>query len=211
MKTEYFIGLDLGQSQDFTAIGVIEKTEVRLADRNPVTWAYETESRLQLRYMRRLPLGMAYPDMVSKVCELIEPLAVAGDCTLIVDATGVGAPVVDLIRSMGPACRIMPVHITGANRESQADGTWYVPKRDLVTGLQVMFQEARLQISARLVEVPALLHELMQMRVKISSLGHDSYGCWRDGEHDDLVLALALACWRAKRELPPIWGTRPLF
>jgi hypothetical protein len=39
----------------------------------------------------------------------------------------------------------------------------------------------------------------------------DSYGCWREGAHDDLVLAVALACWRAKRELPGICGTRRLF
>jgi hypothetical protein len=55
---------------------------------------------------------------------------------------------------------------------------WCVPKRDLVIGLQVMFQEQRLQISRSLKEGPALLHELMQMRVKISDSGHDSYGCW---------------------------------
>ena len=35
------------------------------------------------------------------------------------------------------------------------------------------------------------------MRVKISLDGNDKYGAWREGEHDDLVLAAALACWRA--------------
>jgi hypothetical protein len=75
---------------------------------------------------------MSYP------CGLIAPLAKAGECTLVVDATGVGTPVVDLIRRMGPECQIVPVTITGANRESRADGMWCVLE------LQVMFQEQRL-------------------------------------------------------------------
>lgn len=28
---------------------------------------------------------------------------------------------------------------------------------------------------------------------------HDSYEAWRERGHDDLVLALALACWRAEQ------------
>ena len=28
---------------------------------------------------------------------------------------------------------------------------------------------------------------------------HDSYGAWREKEHDDLVLAVALACWYGER------------
>ena len=28
---------------------------------------------------------------------------------------------------------------------------------------------------------------------------HDTYGAWREGVHDDLVLATALACWYAER------------
>jgi hypothetical protein len=158
------------------------ETEAQLGDRNPVTRKREIVKRLQPRHMRRLPLGMSYPDMVAEVCGLIAPLAKAGECTLVVDA-------MDLIRRMGPECQIVPVTITGANRESRADRIWSVPKCDLVIGLQVMFQEQRLQISGSLKEGAALLLELMQMRVKISDSGHDSYGCWREGAHDDLALA----------------------
>jgi hypothetical protein len=43
--------------------------------------------------------------------------------------------------------------------------------------------------------------ELLRFKVKITESAHDTYGAWREGEHDDLVLAVALACWRA--EHPP--------
>lgn len=209
--TEFFVGVDLGQMRDFTAVGVVEKTEARVGGRDPVTWEWHYQKRFQLRYLQRLPLGMTYPDMVSTVCRLLDGLAKTGDCTLVVDATGVGAPVVDLFRKAGPKCRIVPVQITGGERESQGEGVSRVPKRDLVTGLQVMFQQQRLEIARRLAEAATLLHELMEMRVRISESGHDSYGCWREGTHDDLVLAVALASWRARRELPGIWGTRRLI
>ena len=47
---------------------------------------------------------------------------------------------------------------------------------------------------------PALKKELLNFRVKINiSTSHDSYEAWREGDHDDLVLAVALACWRARK------------
>jgi hypothetical protein len=37
------------------------------------------------------------------------------------------------------------------------------------------------------------------MRVKVTLNGHEMYEHWRSGDHDDLVLAVALACWQARR------------
>jgi hypothetical protein len=35
------------------------------------------------------------------------------------------------------------------------------------------------------------------MKIDLTT-GHDSYGQWREGQHDDLVLAVALATWWAE-------------
>jgi len=56
-----------------------------------------------------------------------------------------------------------------------------------------------------------LIRELSAIRIKVSLAGHDTYGAWREGELDDLVLAAALACWRATKKEPPVIGTRPLL
>ncbi len=38
--------------------------------------------------------------------------------------------------------------------------------------------------------------ELENFQVKISlDTAHDTYGVWREGSHDDLVLAVTLALW----------------
>jgi hypothetical protein len=51
--------------------------------------------------------------------------------------------------------------------------------------------------------VPVLVQELLAFRVKIDPLtAHDSYGTWREGAHDDLVLATAVAAWWAERRQP---------
>ncbi len=42
--------------------------------------------------------------------------------------------------------------------------------------------------------MPTLERELTGFRAKITAALHDNYG-HRDGEHDDLLLALACACW----------------
>jgi hypothetical protein len=57
-----------------------------------------------------------------------------------------------------------------------------VPKRDLIAVVQVLLEREELKVARGLRELGVL------------RLGAD--GC---GEHDDLVIALALACWRAKR------------
>ncbi len=57
-----------------------------------------------------------------------------------------------------------------------------------------------MKIAAALPEAETLLRELEGFRVRISAAGHDTYGAWQDGAHDDLVLAVALACWYGEHE-----------
>ena len=46
---EYLIGVDLGQVRDHTAIVVVERTDIRLMERDPVTWEFLQETRSYLR------------------------------------------------------------------------------------------------------------------------------------------------------------------
>jgi hypothetical protein len=93
----------------------------------------------------------------------------------------------------------VPATITGGERESYEAGYYRVPKRDLITGLQVLLQTSGLQIAGGLKHGPALAAEMAEMRVKVSAQGREQYGAWREGTHDDLVFAVALACWGAGR------------
>lgn len=179
----FIVGLDLGQAADYTAIVIAEK----LAE------------GYHIRHVKREPLGTSYPAVVEHVKTLLEtePLCWPGTY-LVVDATGVGAAVVDMFRLAGlrPIC----VSITGGGKETQEGNTFHVPKRNLVGALQVLLQGGRLKIAEGIPEARDLIQELLAFRVKISDTAHDSYGNdWRENPHDDLVLAAAMAIWYGER------------
>ena len=80
----YVVGLDLGQSVDYSAISIIEAHEEYL-----------------VRYLSRWKLGTPYPKIVEDVEKLMSQLP-TGDTLpiLAIDQTGVGAPVVDMFRAL---------------------------------------------------------------------------------------------------------------
>src|SRR4051794_18652575 len=87
----YFVGLDLGQAQDYSALAVLERPEIDLSmPRTARRPAYA------LRHLQRFVLGTPYPEVAAAVCELLRwPLF--AECVLVVDQTGVGRPVVDML------------------------------------------------------------------------------------------------------------------
>ena len=63
-----------------------------------------------------------------------------------------------------------------------------------------MLQNGQLKIAEGLSLRETLVKELLNFRVKINiATAHDSYEAWREGDHDDLVLSVALACWAGER------------
>lgn len=196
--SEYFAGLDLGQSQDFTALAIIERAQLT-GEWDAAAYTYRTETALRLRHLERVPLGTPYPDVVARVRKVMGSPTLSGRRRLAVDATGVGRPVVDLLRGADLGCQLWPVLITGGDTEASGQGYYRVPKRDLIIGLQVMIQRGELQIAGGLSYSAALVREMAEMRVRVSGAGREQYGGWREGEHDDLVLAVALACWGVRR------------
>jgi hypothetical protein len=80
-----------------------------------------------------------------------------------------------------------------------------VPKRNLVSALQAALQTGALKIASSLELAEVLREELLNFRIKINiATGHDSYENWREGDHDDLVLAAAMAVWSARTPQPTI-------
>ena len=82
----FYLGLDLGKSQDHTAIAVVERPDAGRA------WQTSAHEQLLLRYIERVPLGTPYPAVVEHVRRIVQHEQTGGRCTLAVDATGVGAP-----------------------------------------------------------------------------------------------------------------------
>lgn len=86
--------------------------------------------------------------------------------------------------------------ITAGTAETQEGQIFSVPKLVLVSRLQALLHEGRLKIQKELPEADALVRELQDFRVEFTAAGNLTFNA-RQGMHDDLVLALAIAAWRA--------------
>jgi hypothetical protein len=70
-------------------------------------------------------------------------------------------------------------------------------------------QKGHLKIAREMALADTLKRELLNFKVKINiATGHDSYEAWREGDHDDLVLAVAMACWCGERYMEKV-GSLP--
>ncbi len=196
LNRQYFIGVDLGQRRDHTAIVIIEVADIASNQRNAVTYAPDRRTRRAVRHMERLPLDTPYTAIVERVTRLANELAASNPCTVVVDATGVGLPVVDALRTQVARWRLMPVTIGHSDRDTYVDGFWRVAKRDLIARLQIAFDFEELTISSALPETETIVEELTAMRASLRGAGHTRYESPGHAQ-DDLAIALSLAWWAA--------------
>jgi hypothetical protein len=190
MSQNFILGLDLGQSQDFTALCILQKLEPQQDQPG------QSSGGKAVYHVRKLERtrGTPYPQIVARVKEIIGKL---NDVDLVVDQTGVGAPVVDMFEQAG--LKPIGIYIHGGDKVTNEGSTWRVPKRDLVGVLQVLLQNNRLKVAPGPLS-DTLAKEMLNFKVKIDpATAHDSYSAWREAEHDDLVLAVALACWYGEK------------
>lgn len=205
----YHVGVDLGQSVDSTAIAVLEHERHNSVHENPAADPKVTVTSThtyRLRHLERLPLGTPYPAQAQNVAQLLNraPLS-THETSLILDQTGVGRPVVDLFRGAG--LRPVAVTITAGSEETNDGDDWRVPKLTLISRLQAMLHSGELKIAQDLPESRALVQELQDFRVSHTATGYAQLGA-REGRHDDLVLALALAGWSAAKPKSTVTSQR---
>ena len=200
------ISVDPGQARDPTAISVLERSKMLAEERrvkpgNRSRYAVEHKralERLDVIHCERLPLHTPYPNMVDRVAEVHqEAEKLDKDIEVVLDLTGVGRPIRDMMRPRFK--RLQAVTITSGQSQSfdKVHGEWHVPKRVLVSVTAIALQNRALTINADIPDAPKLVRELEAFKVKISKAGNDTYEAWRDGDHDDLVLATALGVWWA--------------
>ncbi|HZZ82579.1 MAG TPA: hypothetical protein VFE62_29035, partial [Gemmataceae bacterium] len=136
----------------------------------------------------------------------VVPLA---NATVVVDATGVGLAVVDLVaRLPGMWDRVVRVVVTAGQAASYDRGTvgWHVPRKELIGVLQTLMQTGRLAIASSLPEARTLVEEMQLFKARAKAASGDALEDWRERDHDDLVLSLALPLWYAEQNPPQAWN-----
>ena len=163
-----------------------------------------------VRYLERLPLGTPYPDVARHIAGLVAGLLARGVVRprVMVDSTGVGAPVVDLVREALHmrsrdliACTFTHGENYTQNDEYHADrgSTASVGKAYLVSRLQALLQTGRIKLP-KTHETEVLSRELQDYEIKVDADANFKAGAFKVGSHDDLVTALGLT---AIYRLPP--------
>lgn len=197
---DFVLGLDLGKVQDPTALAILERRTRFHPER--LRW----QNHYGIRYLKRWPLGTNYSAIVSQVAELVKQLPAKVRPMLAVDETGVGKAVIEMVKAAQMKATISAILITSGSAVTFSDGSWHVPKKELVSVLQVLLQGHRLKV-ADLPERETLVKEFTNFKVKITTAGNETFEAWRERDHDDLVLAVALACWLGERV--PVSGGPP--
>ena len=180
-------GLDLGQLSDFTALVTVERNDAGV---------------LGVRRAHRWDLGTTYTAIIDDLNTMYSK-APLHDSPLVIDATGVGLAVVEMIVGAGIPASIEPWSIT-AGKEANRDKRT-VPKIDLVAAIQAGLCGDTLKIAEGLKHGPTLKKELETFRSKVTADRNETFSAWRENDHDDLVLALALAVWFAQQWSDPKW------
>jgi hypothetical protein len=230
LEPDYHIGVDLGQSADHSAIAVVERREERLGrDGTPAgvpergfSYYDRRAITLKIRTLERIELGTDYLDVVDRIKDYMEAPELTtkrtfqvlgeGDFlprkiersappSMAVDITGVGAAVADMLRHQG--LEFIPVSITGGQQVNVKAGIHYVPKVELVGPMAPAMDSGWLRMPSTLPLYSVFRKELENFGAKQSErTGHTSYEAWREGEHDDLVLAVAMGIYSATRRRP---------
>src|SRR5262245_2000254 len=132
MGNRFVCGLDLGQSQDFTALAAVECT------RPEPNGNGQPQLLLAVRHLERWPLGTSYVQIAEDVKARFADPPLQG-ALLAVDKTGVSAVVLEVIYKARPSAQVRAITITAGHAVTKVDEGlsrrgWHVPKKDLVAG-----------------------------------------------------------------------------
>jgi len=193
----YILGVDLGQSNDYTVLSILESS-----------FGVDDKLVYDLVYLRRFALKKSYLSIIDEVIGVIEKYNIMGCYSMAIDYTGVGHPVYDCFVSKG----LNPLGITitagnSVNRQTQSTVT--VPKKDIVTYLQIVLQTRRIRISSGLKLLEEMKQEFLSFQFKVGANARASYSA-QSGFHDDIIMSIGLAVWlgefHTKRKLRAIGG-----
>jgi hypothetical protein len=201
----YTFGLDLGQVRDHSALIVAERVQAFVGQSAEEGFGagYRLEDTYHVRGIQRWELGTPYEAVVESVAELYAQPGLE-DAQLVLDRTGVGGAVADMFRQAYRRGELgrhwpLPVSITAGfslRGSARGYGESTVHKGDLVQRLYMLLEGHRVHVPLGLPLAEGLTKEVRAFRPKQSPrTGNLSFEAEHESDHDDLVIALALAVW----------------
>ena len=187
MSNLILMGIDIGQKRERTAICVVE-FDLRET-------GFRTVHHFVVRHLELLPVETSYPEVAQRLSQVTSGVRQKNDESpyLYVDATGLGQPIIDLLREETTGLgSITPVYFTHGDQRTQEGNQVKLGKAYLVSRLQMLLQTGRLHLP-RTTESERLAEDLLNYEIRVDENANDRYGAFPVGSHDELVTALGLA------------------
>jgi hypothetical protein len=180
IQTDFFIGLSLGDAGQPTGVVAVERRAERDVDGFLLNPTYTIPN------FKSYPPETSYRRITTEVIANLER-APKGTC-LVIDRTAVGDQIVAEIGCLVPAHASCNQFRVAPDRATS--------RANLIAVVRVLLEKKNLKINAELAETALLLRELRSFGKRPLLSTPDPFA-WRVREHDDLVLAAAIALWYA--------------
>jgi hypothetical protein len=178
----YVASLHFGSPMSHAAAALVERV--------PGATAADPVSH-RLKWIYRWPSATAYAKVIAGAGAMLEALVPAADlAAVVVDVSGVGKAVLDLLEQQGISARIEHVQVTSGERASQDASGWRCPQRDLIGLVQLLLGQGLLTLPRGLALTPVLVGQLDAWRVRARSRERLELEA-----EEDLAVALGLAAW----------------
>jgi hypothetical protein len=196
---DYCFSQDLGKLADYHAY-VLTETRTKVRNRTEGVRPYENDSETDVIYPEILVRWVErkqvpYDIVIDDAEERLSDLRLIDNSTHLIDITGVGQAVWDMMlrRGLNP----IGISITGGLQSYPAPYGYTVPKADLITTLQLALRQRCIKFAKGLDEgiVEQIKHEFSTFKEKPKLNGGTTFEAWREKDHDDIILALAINVW----------------
>lgn len=218
---EYVISADFGKTNDATVIAI----------------GHKNDGIYYLDYMKYIPSkgGLEFGELIYNILYMVYTFK---PVLLVLDATGLGMPLVEHIRNL--IWELSETGVSGSFKKNGTDRQWSFPpcytlstkiysnkphqlgfifdyksKTDLISNLTTVFERGMMKIPYQHVHntIKILWKELLSYEYENSNNNKIIYGTQR--EHDDTVIALALLSWGLRQSTwyyaEPLLGERDQF
>ena len=179
--SKFIAGLSRGLANDYTTLAVVA-----------TFGEYEINKRYNLRLLERFK-GISSEKLVEQVMAFINKKPLKENTSIAVDVAGFGKTLVDTFAKT--KLQYVMVSVTEADAVISEEVNHRVSKKELISNLQFLFISERLRVKQDLPLSNIFIKELLGYRLKNTSQDHENQRVSKERNHDDLVFALALACW----------------
>lgn len=210
---EYIMAWDIAQKRDFTT-GIVVKRSTEIIPGSDI--------------LKSPDRSKVYADIVSidkfndvpytQVADIIENrmnhVDLRNSCDLLIDGTGIGAAVVDLLREKG--LNPNPIVFTGGGQVHEVTAPLgavfknspgqlnplriirelHVPKEDLKAAGKILIEQDRVSVVPGLRWGGDFKFQMLAFRGKVNEkTGRTKYEADTEGDHDDMVVAYLMIAW----------------